>query len=429
MQEPGLESLITVAEAAAIIDGIPVTPRQEVVALSDAAGRRLAEEVVTDRDYPPFDKSQMDGFAARVGEPAGEFELVGEVPAGSTWEGPPLRGRQAVAIMTGAPVPDADGAVGVVPVEQAERIDGGRVRLLVDPAPDRYIARRGSDRETGAVVLRAGARLTPAAIGVLASVGRQEACVFGAPRCAVLATGDELVAPGAAPAAHQIRNSNTPTLLALLAGCGCDAVDGGRVPDTLEATRQHLAEWLGSTSDCLFITGGMSMGEHDYVPRVLAELGVEMHVTKLKIKPGKPFLFGTRARGGGFVAGAPGASGGGAARGRHTTYVFGLPGNPVSAYVCTLVLAHRLLVRLAGGEAREADARFIERPLARPLGANGPRQFYQPVALTPEGVVPMGWRGSADVFGLAEADALLERPADDPPRRAGEVVRLLPLPS
>lgn len=431
MTEPGLDDLITVSEAAAILDRAAVSPRVQVVPLALAVGRRLAEQVVADRDYPPFDKSLMDGFAVRLGEPAGEFEIVGEVLAGSTWSGPPLAGRQVVAIMTGAPLPPAaQGQIGIVPVEQSQRIGERAVRLSEAAQADRYISRTGSDCLAESVLLRPGTLLGAQHLGALASVGKASVRVFAPPRCAVLATGDELVPIDQAPKPHQIRNANSPMLLALLDRLGGDVVDAGHVRDDLSATRKALGQWLDSSCDCLFITGGMSMGERDYVPRVLRELGVELHLTKLKIKPGKPFVFGTCTRPRGFVAGSGGEAG--ARRGTHTTCVFGLPGNPVSAYACTLVLAARLLARLAGAPAEALEERCVELPLAEALEANGPRRFYQPARIertaSGERARPLQWRGSADVFTLAEADAFMERPAGAAACEVGTTVRVLKLP-
>lgn len=425
------EDLVSVTAAAAILDRADVSPRVEAVPLARAIGRRLAEQVVADRDYPPFDKSLMDGYAMRIGEAAGEFEIVGEVLAGSTWNGPPLRGRQVVSIMTGAPLPGAaEGHIGIVPVEQSQRIGERAVRLSEAAQSGRHIARRGSDRPAQSVLLRPGTLLGAQHLGALASVGKASVLIYAPPRCAVLATGDELVPLEEQPKPHQIRNANSPTLLALLDRLGGDVVDAGHVRDDLVATRKALGEWLDSSCDCLFITGGMSMGDRDYVPRVLRELGVELHITKLKIKPGKPFVFGTSKRQRGFVAGSGGEAG--AQRGTHTTYVFGLPGNPVSAYACTLVLAARLLTRLAGAPVAAVEERFIELPLAEPLEANGPRQFYQPARIertaSGERARPLKWRGSADVFTLAEADALIERSAGAAACEAGAMVRSLKLP-
>lgn len=431
MSDSTLDALLSVSQAAAILDRAAVEPRLEVVALAEALGRRLAEEVIADRDYPPFDKSLMDGFAVRLGEVAGEFELVGTIHAGESWQGKPLAGRQAVAIMTGAPLPSAEGEVAVIPVEESEGAGSRAVRLKTAGQSGRYIARKGSDRRGGASLLAAGTLIGPVQVAVLASVGKESVRVFARPRCVVVATGDELVECGKAPAAQQIRNSNSPALLALLERLGADAVDGGVVADDLDATRRGLGEWLESSCDCLFVTGGMSMGQRDFVPRVLGELGVKLEITKLKIKPGKPFVFGTRARQRGFVAG-PG-EGREARPGIHTTYVFGLPGNPVSAYVCTVVLASRLLGRLGGAGAESIGGGWQELPLAEELGANGPRQFYQPARIergmdSAARARPLTWRGSADVFTLAEADALIERAENDAAQPVGALVRVLKLP-
>ena len=426
VSDVGIDNLMTVAEATAAIDAraADFPPRVEHVALAGCVGRRLASDVAADGDYPPFDKALMDGFAVRVGEAAGEFEVVGEVPAGRPWTGEPLGGRNVVAIMTGAPLPAGD--VGVVPVERTTRLDNGRVRIDVAAEADRYITRRGGDRPAGATLLRRGVVLGPQHVATLASVGVADVPVFAAPRCAVLSTGDEIVPAHATPADGQVRNANAPMLVALLRQLGGDVVDAGHVGDDLDAVRHALGEWADSSAEALFVTGGMSMGEHDHVPRVLRELGVELHVTKLKVKPGKPFVFGTLTRERGFEAGDA-THAGEARRGRRTTAVFGLPGNPVSAFVCTLVLAGRLLSRMTGGDAQPP---FVERPLAGDLPANGPRQFYQPATLdrATGDVRPLAWKGSADVFTLAEADALIERPADDPPRTAGDRVRVLAIP-
>ena len=411
---------MSVTNAAAAIDAAAWPSRVEPVPLADATGRRLAEDVAAAEDYPPWDKALMDGYATCVGEAAGEFEVVGDVPAGRPWEGEPLSGRRVVSVMTGAPLPA--GNVGVVPVERTQKLGKGRVRIDVAAEADKFITRRGGDRAAGSVLLRRGVVIGPHHVATLATVGRAEVPVFCRPRCAVLSTGDEIVAAHETPGPGQVRNANAPLLVSLLTRLGCDVVDAGHVADDLNATRHALGDWLDSTADCVFVTGGMSMGERDFVPRVLRELGVAFHVTKLAVKPGKPFVFGTLTREKGFVADA-----GATKRGTRTTAVFGLPGNPVSAYVCTLVLANRLLSRMAGGEA---EPPFADAALSADLPANGPRQFYQPATWdrAANAVRPLAWKGSADVFTLAEADALIERPANDPPRTAGDRVRAIALP-
>jgi len=160
----------------------------------------------------------------------------------------------------------------------------------------------------------------------------------------------------------------------------------------------------GMEADVLFVTGGMSMGEYDYVPKVLLELGVELRITKLKIKPGKPFIFGVRGSD------------------RRLCYLFGLPGNPLSGFVCAVRLASRLIDRLSGRSVREkwATGRLLE-----PLPANGPREFYQPAILSNGFVWALGWKGSADVFTLAGASGLLVRKENEAARQAGDIVNLL----
>jgi molybdopterin molybdotransferase len=183
---------------------------------------------------------------------------------------------------------------------------------------------------------------------------------------------------------------------------GCEIADLGIVVDQKERIRAAIEE--GLRHDVLFISGGMSMGAYDYVPQLLKEMKLDLRITKLRIKPGKPFVFATG----------------------EGSYVFGLPGNPVSGFVCTVRLASRLIERLAGGAPRE---RWVNARLSAALPANGPREFYQPATLdyTADGPVttPLGWKGSADLFTLARADGLLVRGEDEPARRAGEVVRVL----
>ena len=408
MSEPDVSALLTVARAIEILDSTPVTPRVVEVGLEDAIGLRLAEELRADRDYPPFDKSLMDGYAVRAADVGGgdtELRVTGEVAAGATPERPVGAG-EAQAIMTGAPLPP--GADGVIPVEETERV-GDLVRIRKADAPGRYIARRGADLAAGQVVLEMGQLIGPAQVAAAATVGAARVKCFARPRTAVLATGDELVAIGDTPGAAQIRNSNSPMLCALLARLGCDVTDLGVARD--EPTGLRAALEHGLEQDVLFVSGGMSMGAYDFVPRVLAELGVRAHITKLRIKPGKPFLFGTREAGG------------------RTAYVFGLPGNPVSGYVCTVRLAARVLQRIAGGRVAE---KWVSARLATPLPANGPREFYQPVALevAPWETVarPLAWKGSADLFTLARAQGLLLRGENEPAREAGAAVRVFELP-
>jgi molybdopterin molybdotransferase len=249
-------------------------------------------------------------------------------------------------------------------------------------------------------------------------VGAWDVEVFDRPSVAVLGTGNELAGPGEDPGPGRIRNSNSPMIIALLRRLGCRVTDLGICRDEPDALRDRLREGL-QNHDALFVTGGMSMGEYDFVPRLLVELGVELRITKLRIKPGKPFVFGIKRRDDHDNRG-PG-------------FVFGLPGNPVSAFVCTIRLASRLLQRLAGGEVQE---NWQSGRLEVGMVPNGPREFYQPVIRTnfaarnsAQSVIasirPLTWKGSADLFTLASANALLVRGENEPPLPMGTVVRVL----
>jgi molybdopterin molybdotransferase len=433
-----VSGLLTVAQAIAILDAEPVNPRIERVALSAALGRRLAGDVISDRDYPPFDKCLMDGFAVRnsdVLRAPVELNVVGEIPAGAKATRP-LGAGEAMAIMTGAPMPP--GADGVVPVEDTQlplpppsgegrgegvsnwdnpsdpsspltpvlsRKERERlVRILRASSPGRFIARRGADCRAGTAVLSRGTLFGPAQLAVAASVGCAQVDVFAKPRVAVLSTGDEIVPVDQTPGDSQIRNSNSILLVSLLTRLGCEVTDLGIARDDPSAIRSAIQ--AGLNHDALFVSGGMSMGEYDFVPKILLDIGVALKITKLRIKPGKPFVFGTIE--------SP------------ARFVFGLPGNPVSGFVCTLRLASRLIARMSGASVLE---RWINAPLATALPANGPREFYQPAVWDGSKITPLKWNGSADIHTLAQANALLVRTADAPALSAGQQAGALEMPT
>lgn len=424
MSEPDVSNLLSVVEAIEIIDAAPVTPRVVTKPLRDAMGLRLARDLAADRDQPPFDKSLMDGFAVRCADVAGrvgpvELDVVGTIGAGQSHKSP-LNAGQAVAIMTGAPLPP--GADGIVPVEDTSRPSGRRVRIARAEAisPGRFIARRGSDCAAGATVLPRGTKLEAAALAVTASVGAANVEVFDRPRVTVITTGDEIVPVDATPGDEQIRNVSSSMLTALLKRFECEVTDLGIVRDDPRAIREALQSSINDF-DVTFVTGGMSMGEFDYVPRVLIEIGVELKITKLRIKPGKPFVFGVTKT---PVAARPDPDS--TARSR---FVFGLPGNPVSAFTCTARLARRLIARLSGAQPSDAE-RWITASLSESLSTNGPREFYQPAILDGRGNVnPLPWKGSADIYTLARANALLVRGENEAAQSIGSVVRVLEIPS
>jgi molybdopterin molybdotransferase len=403
-----LSNLISVQQSIRIIDSQPVSPRIEDQDLRSSAGRILAQNVQADRDFPPFDKSLVDGIAIRAGDlgKSGGFRVVAEVSAGMLADRE-INPGECMTIMTGAPIPE--GADRVVPIEFVRRT--GDVATVEPNAPTNdFIARRASDMARDAQVLHPGQTLGAAQIAVCASVGVHRVRVFARPRVTVLSTGNEIVPIDIRPGPAQIRDSNRAMLCALLTTLGCEVIDSDHSPD--DPIRLKHALRSGLESDALFVSGGVSMGAHDYVPALLSELGVALKITKLRVKPGKPFVFGVKRHTTGEQS--------------RTSYVFGLPGNPVSAFACTLRLARRLLDRLQG---REPVERWIHARLGVDLPANGPREFYQPATYKSDGTAHIfPWKGSGDLFTLAQADSLLVRPENDPPLSAGAAVSLLEIP-
>ncbi|MFM8273765.1 MAG: gephyrin-like molybdotransferase Glp, partial [Gemmata sp.] len=344
-----------------------------------ALGQVLAEDVVADRDSPPFPKSLRDGYAVRSADctpPGAELTVIEEVPAGKV----PARAvgvGEATRIFTGAPVPD--GADAVVMQEDTRPL-GGRVKITdASVRPRQYVYAQGTEVRAGAVVLGAGTPLNPAAFGVLANVGRAEIALHPRPRVGVIATGDELVEAWVKPKPGQIRNSNGPMLAAQAARAGALPRYLGIAADDRAVTKSLIAAGL-SAADVLLIAGGVSVGAYDFVPDVLNELGVTVHFRQVRMKPGKPLLFGT-AEGGALV--------------------FGLPGNPVSSFVC-FELFVRPAARILGGH-REAGPRTIGLPLAEGLAESNDRPTYRPATLEwgAGGVLvrPLPWSGAPDLAG------------------------------
>ena len=317
--------LIDIAAAREIVLASVRPLQAERVALADALGRVLAEDVASTDDMPPFDSSALDGYV--VGDTSGgELPVVGESRAGAPAR-EALRPGQAMRISTGAAVPE--GGVAVVGVERAEARDG---RVVVPATSDgANIRRAGEDVPAGQRVLAAGDDLGPAELGALAALGRAEVLCGAAPRVAVLTTGDELVEPGGGPLAPgQIHNSNAYALAAQAQRAGARVVSREIVRDDRADTVDTLSRAL-EAADVLVVSGGVSVGPHDHVKPALAELGVEQHFWRVALKPGKPTWFGTRG----------------------DKVVFGLPGNPVSAIVTFHLFARPALRRLAGGDVHD----------------------------------------------------------------------------
>jgi molybdopterin molybdotransferase len=374
----------------------------ERVPLAAAIGRLLAGPARSPVDVPPFPSSAMDGYAVRAGDAPGPLSIVGHVAAGRPAE-EPLASGEAMAISTGGAVPT--GADTVVPIERVVKHDNGSVEIPADVVAGAHIRPRGGDIEAGGVVLSAGSRLGAAQIGALAAVGLADVVVARRPRVVVLTTGSELRPPGVELAPGEIFESNGVMLTAILDRAGADVDVPPAVVDDESAHRAAIAAAL--EADALVTSGGVSVGEHDLVRRVEAELGVEEVFWGVAIKPGKPVSFGVRGR----------------------TLVFGLPGNPVSALVGALLFVRPGLLALQG--ARDPRPRFEGGRLAVPLRGDPRRDSLVRATseLTPAGVVltPLTGQDSHMIVRAARADALVYVASGAAELPAGAAVRYLRL--
>jgi len=374
--------MLTVDQASELILRDVPTLKVIDLPLASATGSVVAEECASDLDMPPFDKSMMDGYAVRSTD-AGPLSVLEELPAG-TLPTREVTSGTCTKIMTGAPMPT--GADAVQQVEKTRR-DGDRVTLLEPARAGQNIARRASDLKRGQTVLRAGHLLRPAEIGALAAIGKSRVRVFAKPRCAVLATGDELVPPDTRPGPGQIRNSNTSQIGAQVRALGLECDDLGIVPDDALAIRSAIRD--GLQRDVLILSGGVSAGDWDLVLPALDAEGIKIVMHQVLIKPGKPFCFAPR--------------------------VFGLPGNPVSSFVIFEVFVRPYLGRLMGADLSRPRIRAtLESGSAKSID----RVQYLPANVRIEGGAPAAalvpWQGSADLFAVTKANAFVVVPVQSP---------------
>lgn len=391
--------LLSIAEARSRVLA-EVTPlRPEDVPLAAALDRVLAEDVVAASPVPPFDNSAMDGFAVAAGPAGRRLRIAGESRAGAPATAPPGEG-EALRISTGAMVPP--GTEAVVPVEHV-REEAGAIVVERDVAPGRHVRRAGEDVAAGATVLRAGARLGAAELGVAAVTGRATLRCALRPRVAIVATGDELVPPGEPLGPGQIHESNATALAALAARCGADLIPAGHARDTPKDVRHALLAALGG-AEVVIVSGGVSVGPHDHVKGALEGLGVEQRFWRVALRPGKPTWFGVSP---------------------HGQLVFGLPGNPVSALVTFLLFVRPALLALQGAspDAPRRTARLAVAVARTPARDEALRVSLRDGEHGLE-AHPTGPQGSHVLTSMLGADGLALVPAGDDVLPAGTAVEV-----
>jgi molybdenum cofactor synthesis domain-containing protein len=380
------------------------------VALADALNRVLAEDIVADSDLPPFDRSQMDGYAVRAEdttEAPVRLRIVGESAAGNGWHNE-LKQGEAVRIMTGAPVPA--GADSVQQVELAHELkDRTVVELLESVELGKSIVKRGAEIQAGETVLQSGGRINAAMMAVLAAFGYAQVTVGQRPRAGILATGSELVHVGEKPGQDQIRDSNNYSIAAYaqLAGALTERLPLAR--DETSVLRDQIAK-AAETCDVVVTSGGVSMGVYDVTKAALHELDAEIFFERVALRPGKPTVFARLPNG---------------------TLIFGLPGNPVSVAVTFNLFARTALLAMQG--VTEPALKHETALLARSVKGNTDRESYLPAQLTTNDdgeliAFPLKWGGSSDFVSFALTTALVIVPAGSRTIEANSLVKVLRLP-
>ena len=373
----------------------------EQVHVGDALGYVLAQEVKTDREYPPFDRATRDGYAVFAADAKAEARLkcAGEIKAGDrvTKE---LSAGTCVQIMTGAAVPS--GADAVVMIEHTKR-DGDEVRFERDAVTGQNFVPRGSEARTGQTLLTPGMRLGYAELALAAQVGAAELKCAQKPRVAILSTGDEIVPVDSIPGRFQIRNSNSVSLAAQVRLARGEPVLLGNAMDREDDLSSKIRR--GLQEDLLVLSGGVSMGKYDLVEKVLREMGTEFYFDAVAIRPGKPAVFGKCGE----------------------KFVFGLPGNPVSTMVTFELFVAPAVDLLSGAEARELP--IVEARLGEALHEKPGVTHFLPARMEGQGadreVLVLKWQGSGDVAALGKANCFVVVPAEKEKIEAGDKVQVM----
>jgi len=398
-----MAELMPVADALArVLDGVAALP-EEWVLLSKADSRVLTRDLSATRTQPPAPVSAMDGYAVRAADLPGSITVIGESAAGHTFSGKVGAG-ETVRIFTGAVMPE--GADTVLMQEDARR-EGSTVTTAVVPSPGRHVRTAGLDFAKGIVGLKQGSHLDPRSIALAAAMNHAEVPVHRRPRVALFSTGDELVAPGQDPGPDGIVSSNATMIAAVLAREGCDVVDLGIVADRFDDTQAMVRHVREEAFDVLVTSGGASVGDHDMIHRVLTAEGVELGFWKIAMRPGKPLMMG-RLSG---------------------LRILGLPGNPVSSYVCTRLFVVPLVRALSG--RRDLEVRTEVAFLGSDLRKNDQRADYLRATLAIEAgrliATAHPIQDSSMIRVLAQSQALILRAPHAPAALAGDACEIIRL--
>ena len=395
--------MISVKKASSVIARETRILATEIATVPGCVGRVLAEKVVADMDLPPFDRSQMDGYAVIAADtelaPVG-LNIVGESSAGNGWRGK-VKPGQAVRIMTGAPVPTGANAVQKVELTSES---GDTVTILEPVKTNTAIVRKGAEIKRGTTVYKAGTVITENMIAVLASFGYAKVRVGKLPRISILGTGSEIVEITKKPGLDQIRNSNSVMLDVLCRKFGAVTTVLPNVGDDISELLTAIKA-AAKASDILLITGGVSVGKYDHTKTSLTELGAEIYFDKIRLKPGKPMVFARLAR----------------------SRVFGLPGNPVSAAVTFNLFVRRAILQMQG--AKVTSPKQGKAVLGADIKANRERDTYLPAKLENDELghlvaFPLKWQGSSDFIGYGGADSLIVIPKGEL-RKTNDVVEVV----
>ncbi len=401
--------MLSVDEARArVLAGLPA-PEVEMTPLARALGRILARDLAARRTQPPHAVSAMDGYAVRAADLAQlpvRLKQIGESAAGHGFSGR-VGAMEAVRIFTGAPTPSGADAV---LIQEEARAEGGCIEPLRSVGPGKNIRAAGIDFTEGETLLRAGTRLTPGAIGLAAGMNYAELPAARRPRVGILATGDELVLPGAPVGSDQIISSNTFAIATLVESAGGEPLDLGLAGDDLAAIEKAIRAAIDARCDVLATSGGVSVGDHDLVRPALARAGMELNFWRIAMRPGAPLLHGSLGR----------------------MAVLGLPGNPVSAMVGAVLFLAPLVRALSGDPTASCDP---SEPaiLGAPVRANDRREDFMRASFEygPNGVLvatPFAAQDSSLLSVLAKAQCMLVRPPHAPAAEAGAPCRIVRLP-